>query len=529
MKKLLDKNRIPICIALLQWMITIILQVDRLFFTYSEINHVQVLVKASYLIALVLTWCSLFHVVRKCKEGNQCYKRGILYFVSYFTFTMVIMIIIWPGTWFWDDLITLMAISSYQLDVWHHVLTGAYQAVLLQLLPFPAGMLIIQNCIISVIVSYVIVKLEGLFHLRKDYHPFIILIKMLPFMLPPVLAYQYSGFRLGIYSYVELLFLVALISTIIEKRRWNIKLLLLICFLCAVTAAWRTESIFYVPITCLVVGLLPSSLISKRKKAYFAILSISIFSAIFLWQKVELRNDDYFIISLVNPCTELVKASDLKEDQELLEEIGKIVNIEVIHQNPRMTGEKMYWNRGLGVKNYTKEEYHDFLKAMIMLTMRHPQVFWADRWNTFLKSIEFSEITNTNLYDAYDHFSKNEMMEQAKEKNWFAFSPFFSDARRTLIYLWRGKNKSGVIMPHYMRLVWNAVIPMLLLIYAWLKLLQKKKYLLSMLLGAFLIKIPIIFLMEPEGYLLYFLSFYLIGYVYGCFKFACIMNKFVVK
>ena len=122
----------------------------------------------------------------------------------------------------------------------------------------------------------------------------------------------------------------------------------------------------------------------------------------------------------------MVKASDLKEDQELLEEIGKIVNIEVIHQNPRMTGEKMYWNRGLGVKNYTKEEYHDFLKAMIMLTMRHPQVFWADRWNTFLKSIEFSEITNTNLYDAYDHFSKNEMMEQAKEKNWFAFSPFFS-------------------------------------------------------------------------------------------------------
>ena len=529
MKSILEKNKIPIFIAFIHWTITILLRVDRLFFRYTKINSIQILIKVLFLFTLVFAWLFLFHVVHRLKSGDNTLKRGIIYFIVYFVFTMVIMTIIWPGTWFWDDLITLMTISSYQLDVWHHVLTGVYQAILLQVLPFPAGMLILQNVIISIIVAYVIVKLESIFALKKNLNPFMILIKMLPFMLPPVLAYQFSGFRLGIYSYVELLFLVMLVAAIIERRRWSLKFLFMICFLCALTAAWRTESFLYVPITCIVVWCLPLALITNKKKVLFIIIVASSFLVLFLWQKIELGNEDYFIVSLVNPCVELVRSSDLKEDNELLEKIDKVVNIEVIHHNPRMTGEKMYWNKSLVRTNYTKKEYSGFLKAMVGLILKHPQVFWADRWNTFLRSVELSESTNTNLYDAYDDFFKNEMMEQAKKQKWFAFYPLFVNERRSLIYLWRGKNTIGVIMPHYMRLIWNAMIPMLLFIYAWLKLLQKKKYLLSFLGGAFLIKIPIIFLMEPEGYLLYFLSFYLVGYVYGCFKFACIMNKFVVK
>ena len=157
----LKRNKAPIIIAFTQWAITTILQVDRVFFENYEESVYFYLSKAFYFLFLIVAWLFLFHAVRKVKSNDVLWKRGLFIFLVYFFIVMCFLVILWPGTWSWDDLYTLSVIMGYkQWHAWQHTLTGAYQDVLLQILPFPGGLIFLQNVIISLCVSFSVVRLE---------------------------------------------------------------------------------------------------------------------------------------------------------------------------------------------------------------------------------------------------------------------------------------------------------------------------------------------------------------------------------
>ena len=68
------------------------------------------------------------------------------------------------------------------------------------------------------------------------------------------------------------------------------------------------------------------------------------------------------------------------------------------------------------------------------------------------------------------------------------------------------------------RLVWNAVIPLLVLLYGWFEMLFRKKWFLLVIGTAVLVRVPIVFLTEPIGWIMYMLSFYLLGYVFLVYR-----------
>lgn len=103
----------PLVIAVVQWFITTILQVDRAFFTYDQETLYFVLTKILYLVFLILIWCFIFEVHEKVKQNDKDWKRGVSIFLPYFTILMIMLLILWPGTWAYDDLLTLTDISSY--------------------------------------------------------------------------------------------------------------------------------------------------------------------------------------------------------------------------------------------------------------------------------------------------------------------------------------------------------------------------------------------------------------------------------
>lgn len=139
MAKLIE-NKKPILIALIQWLLSTVLQIDRLFFTYYRLSKYMLATKALYLISLLIVWCFIFEARKNIKNGDFAWKRGFFVFKVYFSVMMLLLLVLWPGTWAWDDLGTLSAISYYEgWNAWQHVLTGVYQDVLLQILPFPGG------------------------------------------------------------------------------------------------------------------------------------------------------------------------------------------------------------------------------------------------------------------------------------------------------------------------------------------------------------------------------------------------------
>ena len=70
----------------------------------------------------------------------------------------------------------------------------------------------------------------------------------------------------------------------------------------------------------------------------------------------------------------------------------------------------------------------------------------------------------------------------------------------------------------FQRLVWNAAIPLILLIFGWFEMLFRKKWFLFGIGAAVLIRVPIVFLTEPSGWIMYLLSFYLLGYVFLLYR-----------
>ena len=519
------QKKSPIFIALIQWFITTVFQVDRLFFTYEYENKYFLGTKFLYLIFLLVSWCFIFEAVKKIKAGDQNWKRGFFVFKVYLFITMFFLLILWPGTWAWDDVFTLNGLSQYnQWYSWQHIITGAYQDVLLQILPFPGGIILLQNVLISLCVAFTVTRLEAIFGIGMMKNEVLdTIVKLLPFLLPPVLSYQFSGYRIGFYVYIELVMLVMMIGIQNDQDEWDIRYLILFCVLCVVVSVWRTESFFYIPCAFLLVLSAPKSVISNKKKILCILLLIIGIQGINKFQNSELENADYEVISLMRPCVELVRAADCTEDADVLREIDRVVSLEVIHNNPVMNGEGLYWSTDVVKESYSDEDYKAFLKAIVKLSIKYPKVVFAERWNIFIHGSGVTGGSVTNIGSAsslFDAGNDNSAAQIVQSKEWIANSPVFKTARKTVINaLGKKKKKSdGSYISVLQRLVWNAIIPELILMYAWFKLLIEKKWHWLGICTAVLIRIPVVILTQPAHWFMYMLSFYFLGYIFLIYR-----------
>lgn len=526
----IKEKKTPIIIAFVQWFITTVFQVDRLFFSYDSINKWLIATKGLYLVFLIVAWCFAFDTYKKIRAGNENYKRAFYIFKVYFSIMLVFLLILWPGTWAWDDLWTLDAISYY--DGWHpwqHVITGAYQDVLLQILPFPGGIILLQNVIISICVAFSVTKLETVFKIKRlKYRSLDTLVKILPFLLPPVLMYQFSGYRMGLYVYLELVMLVILIGAMKDKKEWSREYLLLFCFLCVLVATWRTESLFYIPFVCLLILFVKEEVLSNKRKVGCILILVIGFLGVNKFQNWALGNSNYEVISLMRPCAELVRAADSVEDAEILSEIDKVVSLEVIYDNPTANGELLYWSLNVVRPDYTDEDYSSFLKAFVQLSLRYPKVVIAERWNLFLSGSGITGNSFTNVPAAaalFDSENESVIAEAILNRGWIANTPIFETLRKNFINALGMRKSDGTYIDVLQRLIWNTVIPMIVLICAWVKCLIKRKWYLLGICTAICIRIPIVVLTQPSNWLMYELSFYFLGYVCLIYKLLLLWSE----
>lgn len=515
--EIVQKNKIPVCIASIQWFVTTVFQVDRLFFSYHLDSKYLITTKILYYIALIAAWCFGADVYRKLRAGNAFYQRAFFVFRVYLGFLMALLVVLWPGTWSYDDLWTLIAISAYDSwQPWQHTITGIYQSVLLQILPFPGGIILLQNVIISVCVAFSVTKLETVFGLGQLKNRFAdALIKLLPFLLPPVIMYQFSGYRMGLYVYLELAVVMMLMGMKCETQEWNMAYLVLFCVLCSVVAVWRTESFFYLVTACVMVLCGRKTVLSRKKKGAAVLLLFIGFFSLSQIQNAELGNANYKIISLLNPCAELVRNADPAADEAELSTIGKVVDLETIRNNPSIPGTG--WGTDIIQNGYTDGEYGEFVKAVVTLSLKHPKVVFTERWRVFGKALGITEWSKTNVEESavlFDGTQESLPAEAVFAKDWTANQPVFRRIRKHVIYLLGMKKMDGSDNGIWQRLVWNAVIPLSVLICGWFEMLFRKKWFLLGIGTAVLIRVPIVFLTEPSGWIMYLLSFYLLGYLF---------------
>lgn len=519
------KNRIPLFAALIQWFLTTLFQLDRKFFIYQEETKYFLTVKSAYLLFLIATWCFASHVYKEYKAYNDKYRRGVQVFAVYCSVMMVFLLILWPGTWSWDDIGILMEIKNYSsFATWQHILSGGYHAVLLQMLPFPGGIILIQNVIIAICVAYSVTKLESHFRIKRFGNRVLdMVVKLLPFLLPPVLLYQFSGYRMGIYVYLELVMLIMVICG--QHDEWPWKKTALFCFLVVLMASWRTESLFYVFIMPILFIILSNRLVSVRKKIVCVFFIFLGFMCISRLQNKALGNSNYEVISLMGPYAAVVRAADHDEDAECLDAIDKVVNIELINNHPDMGGETLYWGVHAYRDDYTLEDFKKSITALVKLSIKYPKAIITERWDMFIKASGITGAVwrinwqSSVLFDRDDSSSYDETFQ---ESGWL---PVFKQSRKALINILSCNKMSGEQISVMRRMVWNALIPITILLYVWLRLLINKKWFLLGVCTSVVIRIPIVILTEPAGWLMYFLSFYFLGYVYLVYRALIVTSR----
>lgn len=500
----------PIICSVIQWFLMTLFQWDRWYFNYTVENRYLIIAKILFLFTLLAIWIGIAYVLREYKKCNPIVRRGIFIFSMYFTILALLLLVLWPGTWNWDDIWVLFAIRQYHLNAWQHVLTSMYQMVLLQLLPFPGGIILLQNLLITVIVSYSVVQLE-LHVFRKPFfnNQFLdTFLKIVPFLLPPVLMYQYSGYRIGIYVYLEFLMLVILITTYKDRIQWSYKKALFVCALASLVCTWRSEALLYLPALCIVILVFYRKFMGK-KMAIFCLVALLIgFGGIQHWQKASLGNSNYEIISTARQVAVLVRYSDQSADQQELLTIGKVVDLKAILDNPKLNGEALYWDKKFVKKNYSKQEYHDYLKSIVKLTLKYPSVVFNERMDLFYHGAIVPGVDNTATARLFDPKSNNRAGVQFKNANWMANKPVLQNKRKKLINTVADAN-------HHKRhtVIWSCLVPFMALAAVVFYFIKKRNWLIVILTGAIWAKVGVVILTAPSGWLMYYLSFYFLGYI----------------
>lgn len=458
-------------------------------------------------------------------------KNEIIISLIYFVILMILLLLVWPGTWADDDITILRNAGKYEFTPWQHFFSGLFHIMCLQTIPIPSGVMIIQSLISALIVGYCISNISALYGKSKNQIVIIQIILLLIALFPPLILYILSGFRMGIYAYLELALITKMIVLYKEKKKIVSTDILKISFLTIIISCWRTEAIYF-PIFILILFLILGQEVIRRKVAVLAFLIIMIINfSIGKTNNVMIKNENYLVIkdnnysisATMEPLSRIIEICD-ETDKENIEIINKVIEVKYILENPNQTGEQNFWAEGV-VKEYSEEEYINFFKAYLRLVLKYPDVAFKSMWNLFVKTGNgFGEnskqttknlVANTqrNTLQLYEEYtptwirwnSVNSKVQKYKE-------PINLELRNdTILFLNGSDSNNNLTIIH--NIFWNLFIPFTLILICLIYKLIKKDWYIVFLILTIIARVAIVFATAPAQYFMYYLSAYLCSYV----------------
>lgn len=379
LKSISISNWIFLFIALFHFSITLF--TDHIIFnkTTSFINPTYITVKIIVFIVLILFWQSVPYFINKIKEKDKKTIDFLKYFSIYFGIMLIFLALTWPGVWRGDEFYIFYFAKSLNFFYWHHWLTSIFYIFSLSILPFPAGIIIIQTFMISLIVAYIISNFQYLFPSCCAW------ILLVPFFFPSFIDNNLYPLRLPICSYLEIFLFCSIIFKYINKTNIEIKNILLWGILTSILSTWRTENTFFIAvIPIILIVIFYERLKTKHIISLFLtilILSIPIINI----QNKGIGNNTYLLSGIVAPLTAIIK-TDFRSNnkQKDLEIINNVINVNALKNN--MIAVNVLFNeKNLNNLN-NKKNMSELIKVYIKLIIYNYPEFIKERTKEFISS-----------------------------------------------------------------------------------------------------------------------------------------------
>lgn len=538
-----NKILIPFLVAIL---VKCYYSASKLFFWQLYDTTLSIVTDCISIVLLIIGCYFSVYVFRLIKSGDKGVRRATILAFVFYAIVISQLLITWPGTWSWDDVFNLNFVASHGLYPWQHILSGIIQMIFVNILPFPAGVIIIQNIINAICVGYCIYTIERKFPVQSIWSDkvgwsaalfelFCSGIEVVVFLMPPILFYQLSGFRVGLCMYLELAIMCKLWNLISRKDEdlYSVKIIILYIFISVIAICWRSENFAYIP---WVIGVPIWKSISAIKnkhinRTYAKKLLRRTIVTVFLIvvgvvattkiQNHMLGDSDYELVSLMGPVSAVVRASDDVDDAKSLQDMGRVVDIEGI-KSTSLTGEELYWQEYW--YEYTSEEYDKFFEGFIELAKKYPFAIVAERWDVLCGASGLKGVENCvaieraqNIYSGgahidFDSAYLDELIHVELRNTWIRW-----------ISMGEGKNFLYYVF-------WNAFIPVAILVVTWIYMLLSRKWKMFAFISCIAFKYAVVATTEPAMYIMYHLSFYMMGYIaLVCIIFKLLLNMCQLK
>lgn len=470
-------------------------------------------------ILLLEIWNLIFKIDIKEKECQKYIKACLIIFVP----MIVLEILVWPGIWRWDEMITLGNLTNGYVYYWQHWLSSLYQFICMQLIPCPAGIVIIQIALISLIVGSIIYRLMNYLNTKLVY------ILYFPLFLPAIVDSNLYPIRATLCAYIELWVMFQIIFISILNEKYTIRKMGILAGLCGLMISWRPENVIYLIGIPLI--LLFTKKCSQRRVSMFLILIILIAGCcskiqnyglskgIFLYHEdgsVIREKEAYPLSGIITSLGDIVNSNFRSNTKEKdLENINKAIDLEILRESGGMGA---FWNGGL--KDLTSENLKKIENIYVKLVVCNFPVFLSKRIELFLQTNIVPDTqtlleASSHIYDeANDILSENVIFTYNEFRNRYIYNrPLNNSIRKTIIsFLECKKTTDYYASSTGWTIVFYNVIPILVVLIGILIIeLIRKNRIYVLLVGTLLTKVIAIILTAPMPFFMYYFSTYLVG------------------
>lgn len=457
---------------------------------------------------IFLFWYFVFFIGNKIKSKDVRWIRVAKVFSLYFGISMIIMLIAWPGIWIWDEFGIFYRAVYLDFMYWQNYLSSITYILSMMIIPIPAGIVICQLFLISVIVTFII----EVSAIKSIWIYFIVL------FLPPIILSNLTPIRATLFAYI-LLFVVFYLYYFLNKfTKLKIKNFTPLFIAVPIVVIWKSEGIVLLPFILFMIYRVSKSKISWKKLCIvFGVLLLLIFIA--RKPQNDWSESDYVVSNqykatvMLNPLSMMLQESKLNHFEELRPQLSKYIDLDVLKKYPDYKENIAFWgDKDKLFVSSKKEDFNSFKNAFISLVKANPVIFLKYRWKTFEVTAGFINDSARTSRSA-DGLVNNSDIEPIKNFtfNYQLNKVLFPDFRAKFVNVLEGsslnnKKKSTFIF----HVTWNITFILILLLGITLFSIYKRDVLL------FLINIMLwcltigIFLTAPASYFMYYFPVYLV-------------------
>lgn len=505
--------------------------IDRIFFNYDTIDIWKIVVyKIIFLAFLILIWHTVFYIAEKIRSKDEKILRFLRYFLIYLSINIVILVMIWPGNYVWDELWVIEDVHNLTLQVTQHYFTSVLYILSLMLIPFPAGIVIVQVTIISTLVGAILANLEV-----ATQRKWISYILMGLFLLPPALRQNYYPLRTSIYGYLEL-FIVLYVIKQKQKIFDSNKNMVLISLILSILSVWRSEGILILIIWttyCLLCFVRDKS---HRYQIFLLVMASLLFSLLlklpqYILEEKSGQKYAYPLAAYSELMDDLVKKEYEQEGwSQILKKLDTAIDVQLYLESAN--GERAYWNDSKSFQQ-NAQTLTTVQESLFKLMVKYPQTLIRERIMFFLHTAgglepEADDTMPFQMYDEGSTIYSNPGIENFREN--YRYNYPANVEFRGYILKWINMTE-GDGLPKIRigyRIFYN-IIPGLIAILLYgiysLRTKQKESILISII---YLVQFSAVFMLAPGQYFMYYFPHWLFGNTLIVLFIISLINKKII-